>query len=191
MRQIPKPQELYRHFKGNLYQILTIAQDSETEEKLVIYQALYGDFKVYARKLEMFLSPVDRVKYPSAAQEYRFEKVELESVAKENPIQEVQAQTPEPKLETWAQPKTEPKPAETSSEEADLDPLLVEFLDADGYEAKLNAMTALHHRITQDMITIMAVASDVEVAEGDLEERYEQLRNCLLMLDKYETNRLR
>ncbi len=191
MRQIPKPQELYRHFKGNLYQILTIAQDSETEEKLVIYQALYGDFKVYARKLEMFLSPVDRVKYPSAAQEYRFEKVELENVAKENPIQEVQTQTPEPKLETGAQPKTEPKLAETSSEEADLDPLLVEFLDADGYEAKLNAMTALHHRITQDMITIMAVASDVEVAEGDLEERYEQLRNCLLMLDKYETNRLR
>ncbi|MCR4600009.1 MAG: DUF1653 domain-containing protein [Acetatifactor sp.] len=189
MRQIPKPQELYRHFKGNLYQVLTIAQDSETEEKLVIYQALYGDFKVYARKLELFLSPVDRAKYPNVTQEYRFEKVELGRVAKEIPLQE--AKTPEPKAEPVALPKTEPKPAETASEEADLDPLLVEFLDADGYEAKLNAMTALHHRITQDMITIMAVASDVEVAEGDLEERYEQLRNCLLMLDKYETNRLR
>ena len=71
-----KPGDVVRHFKGNEYEILHIALDSETMEKMVVYRALYGERGVWVRPLEMFLSPVDREKYPNVKQTYRFEKVE-------------------------------------------------------------------------------------------------------------------
>ena len=64
MRETPRAQEIYRHFKGNVYQIVAVATHTETDEELVIYQAMYGDFKIYARPINMFLEKVDRVKYP-------------------------------------------------------------------------------------------------------------------------------
>jgi hypothetical protein len=69
------PGDVVRHFKGNKYEILYIALDSETMEKMVVYRALYGERGVWVRPLAMFLSPVDREKYPDADQAYRFEKV--------------------------------------------------------------------------------------------------------------------
>ena len=71
-----KPGDIVRHFKGNQYKILHIAKDSETMADVVVYRALYGERGVWVRPLEMFLSPVDREKYPDVQQTYRFEKVE-------------------------------------------------------------------------------------------------------------------
>ena len=73
--------QVYRHFKGDYYLVEALARDSETNEPCVIYRKLYGDGGLWLRPLEMFLSKVDKEKYPDAAQEYRFELQEIESAA--------------------------------------------------------------------------------------------------------------
>lgn len=215
MTFIPKPHEIYKHFKGNLYQVVTIAEHSETGEQLVIYQALYGDFKTYARPLVMFTGEVDRQRYPEVTQRFRFELQgtdadrqirETEAAGVEHPVstqttvtasqpaaqatpivaQNIAAQATATAAQTTIAPVS---PAE--DEEPALDPLLLEFLDADSYEEKLNILAGLHHRITNEMITTMAISCDIEVNDGEPEERYEELKNCLLTMEKFECNRLR
>lgn len=70
--RIPKQGEIYRHFKGNLYEVLAIAMHTETEETMVVYREVDGE-KTYVRPLDMFVSKVDKEKYPEAIQRYRFE----------------------------------------------------------------------------------------------------------------------
>lgn len=72
-----------------------------------------------------------------------------------------------------------------------IDPLVLQFLDADSYERRLEILRMLHNRIDHDMINTMAVAVDVEIKDGDIESRYEELKSCLLTFEKYECNRLR
>ena len=76
MNERINPGDTVRHFKGNLYEVLYFARDSETREEVVVYRALYGERGVWVRPKAMFLSEVDRQKYPDAAQTYRFERVE-------------------------------------------------------------------------------------------------------------------
>ena len=210
MRPSPKPQEMYRHFKGNKYQIRCLAKHSETGEMMVVYQAMYDNFQIYVRPLEMFMEEVDHAKYPDAKQKYRFELLQdtdspasgtekrVISVQAETSVQtgtstqsETTAQAESTvQTETSTQSETLAQTAE-SDEQVHIDPLVMEFLDAGTYEQRLNVLAALRHRITDDMINTMAVAVDLEIKDGDIEARYEELKNCLLTFEKYECNRLR
>ena len=70
---------IYKHFKGDYYLVEDIAIHSETKEKLVIYRGLYGKTELYARPYDMFISKVDKVKYPNVEQEYRFQLQDIKS----------------------------------------------------------------------------------------------------------------
>lgn len=191
MSFIPKPQEIYKHFKGNLYQIIAIAEHTETGETLVVYQALYGDFRTYARPLEMFVSRVDRKKYPDVEQEFRFELQGPEAGRQKEAAETSERSTAKDQPAEGREKASENTASGEPEEELALDPMILEFLDTDDYLQRLNILAGLHHRITDDMITTMAIACDVEVTEGDTEERYESLKACLLTLQRYECNRLR
>ncbi len=286
MTDIPVKDQIYRHFKGNLYRIVTVAIHSETGERMVVYQALYGDYTVYVRELSMFMGKVDRNRYPDADQEERFKlltqiigqesgaslqvrtspdepiriqagtdetvqtpetdgdgmpaqaaddngvqktgeenREEVMGVGEDRPLPESKAQGQatgaDEQAPDWAagdsvqtaaenvqaakaasgdaaehveetkEPSDAVEGGEAEDEMAGLDPFLLEFLDADTYRERLNLLAALHVRLTDDMLNTMAVSVDVEIGDGDLETRYEALKNCLLTLEKYECNRVR
>lgn len=71
---------VYKHFKGDYYIVLDTATHSETKEKYVVYRGLYGDNELYIRPYDMFISKVDKEKYPNVKQEYRFELQDIKSV---------------------------------------------------------------------------------------------------------------
>lgn len=205
MRPNPRPQEIYRHFKGNIYQVITLARHSEDGMQMVVYQQLYAPYEVYVRPLEMFMSRVDTSKYPNERQIYRFEKLDTDKLdikSGENTERSYRAQTEtfdrgvnagQTERETAADKKAAGIEARsTGSEEAfELDAGLVEFLDANSYEKKLQILSSLHPRITDAMIDTMAVSLDTEVKAGDIETRYNEIKNCLLTMERFECNRLR
>ncbi len=234
MASRPNPQEIYRHFKGNLYQIVTIATHSETREEMVVYQALYGDYKVYVRPLDMFMSEVDHVKYPDVKQKMRFERVtpgagadvsEPQRAAVNSdrvsasdksethsdrqvitPSRQVSQSREEEKANVVKPEKNsffkfDKKPPEKSTvmsksideeaQELNLDPLVIEFMDADLAVDKNDILSKLRPTITNDMIDIMAMSLGVVVKEGDVYDRYNDLRTCLTTMEKYESTRLR
>ena len=84
MENILKIKGVYKHFKNNYYILEDVAENSETGEMYAVYRQLYGDNKLYIRPLDMFLSKVDKKKYPNVKQEYRFEYV---SIPKKNELQ--------------------------------------------------------------------------------------------------------
>ena len=205
VRQLPKNGEFYRHFKNKLYQIIAVAKHSETGEQLVIYQALYGDFGVYARPLEMFMSEVDHEKYPDVTQKYRFERVELssntvtETQVKDHTQREYAAENrnllenseKQSLADSFEQSENMGLSSREEEYEGGINPKVLEFLDSEDFDERYNILVALRDEIDDQIINTLAVALDVVIPEGDIDDRYDQLKMCLRTRQRYESNRLR
>lgn len=196
MNQIPQAGEIYQHFKGKLYRIVALATHTETGEQLVIYQALYGEFQVFARPLSMFLEKVDAKKYPDAAGKDRFMRIPMaEAAAVLQPVPAPSENPVEPRPAAMPSESTvESRAVAASSEnsvEPQPDPGLLAFLDADSYEEKLEVFASLEGKVDLHMLNAIAASLDLELSEGSLEEQYDTLKSCLMTLERYECNRLR
>lgn len=214
-RNIPRAGEIYRHFKNKMYQIVAVAAHTETGEQLVVYEALYDDFKIYARPLSMFLSEVDREKYPEITQKYRFELIErevdgtlkmgypvsvkeiMEANGETKPQSERKMQ-PEIKQEAVVEVQAETEKKEEAvpekgylEEEEQINPFLLSFLDTDSYSEKLQVLISIRSRLDDRLIDDMAAALDVTIDEGPLPVRYEGLKTCLETMVKFECERFR
>ena len=150
MNRIPQPGTFYRHFKNKLYQVIAVATHSETGEKMVVYQALYGDYQVYVRPLEMFISPVDREKYPDVEQEYRFEQVFP------GQMNELGKNGNKPATGNLAEYDQTQQPEEQMSHE-----WLERFLDADRPEDQLAVLKQMEGHVTQKELDCIFVSQYV------------------------------
>lgn len=199
-RDIPRPGEFYRHFKNRLYQVIAVAYDAETEQQVVVYQALYGDYRVWVRPLENFLSRTDREKYPEASQEWRFERVQPAEAAPRQeaaPASSEKTVTPAaPELkEGPAQDVTVPEgPAQDVSAVEDSrtgTQVLLAFLDAETREEKKAALVSGMDRLTQRELDSIYMALDMPAQEGDVRAQVSGILSWMKTQERYESRRLR
>lgn len=199
----PLPGEKYLHFKNKLYQVIAVAKHSETMEPYVVYQALYGDFGVYIRPYDMFVSEVDHEKYPQVTQKYRFAYVDhtknetLQTKRAEDkkiPVhQNVEQQENVPDVTaavSTAELQEQDMVQRESDVEEQINPWLLRFLDTDTMEEKYQIVCDIKNDITDRLIDDLAVAVDVVIPEGKLSDRYEQLKYCIRTRQKYEQTSL-
>ena len=201
MREIRQGQ-FYRHFKGGLYQVMAIATHSETKEKMVVYQALYGDYGIYVRPYDMFASEVDHEKYPQVKQVYRFTQVHPEEMEEESDKVEVpdltleldESMEPEQSaVEEEPKKMSEDQPAQEKQDvSGGINPILLVFLDADTLEEKMHIMTFYRNQMDEALLNSIAISLDLVVDKKGLQETYDEIMNCLSMMKHFEcTNRFR
>lgn len=204
--RIPRQGEIYYHFKDKPYQIISVATHSETGERMVVYQALYGDFGTYVRPLKMFLSEVDHEKYPEVKQKNRFElksarepqseqfdakNKEVLKNEEEKQLAEVSSKAVITQVETGTEEAKKPQEFEENLQEGSVNSILLEFLEASSYTRKLNVITGNMKHLNDRLINDMAVSLDCAVEEGPIEKRIQELIYCLKAMCRFEDRRLR
>ncbi len=220
MDKTPRTGDLYRRYTNEIYQIAAVATHVQTGERLVVYQAMQGDFGIYAAPLSQFVS--DGMQ---GSQRCQFERIERERQKEKEaapavkPEQKPRTQSPVSAGRGLRQnmeeiPETEvdffkrrrrqieereqrrgqfirPKAHVSATDELQANPNLLRFLDADTYEEKYQVLNEIQDEMTDRLIDDIAVVLDVVIPEGDVDARFCQLKNIILTRKKYETNRFR
>jgi len=197
MREEPKPGEFYRHFKNKLYQIVAVATHSETREKLVIYQALYGEYGVYARPLDMFMSEVDKEKYPDVKQKYRFEIIEdIAKISKldDSSYSNVVEQDKRTKEESVSSESLGKNKKDNEKTDIDTDfgkGYFIEFLEADDLSTKKEILIANRELISERELDTIYEIYGLKRRKIDRDLDIADLIGYFDMQQQYEGKRLR
>ena len=161
---------------------------------MVVYQALYGDYQVYVRPLEMFIGPVDWKKYPDAVQEYRFEQVfpgqmdKLEKNGNEPAVGNSEDYGYAAAVENNAEYDNKNQPEEEPMGHEWLE----RFLDADRLEDRLAVLKQMEGHVTQRELDCIFLSLDLQPETGKTKtEQISALRRHIQLLRHYDGGRLR
>lgn len=200
----PAAGELYRHFKGKLYQIIGMAKHSETSEDMVVYQALYGSYDWYVRPLSMFTSMVDAEKYPEYTGKRRFERIEKNTAAKKPADGKMQkTQAAQETLYTQKTPETQESVSiqpgevfmEQIAEEDGNDSVradLMQFLDAETVAEKREVLRHIRKNMDDELLTGIELSMDlIPQTNSSMERRLDLVEQYLDKRARYENGRLR
>ncbi|MDE7424915.1 MAG: DUF1653 domain-containing protein [Lachnospiraceae bacterium] len=187
-----KAGDIYRHFQGNLYQIVTVGKHVETLEEYIVYQALYGEFEIYIQKLQEFFAVLDKEKYPEIEQKYCFEKVEKEKLATEKntgifTIQNENTPIPDDIKKDTLHTDTFME----QNDDKDGMQMLMEFLDAETCKEKMEIFMKMRGKLDEKLLMNIAVSLDLVVDEKNIEDSCQIIIKNLEQRSKFECFRLR
>ena len=175
---------------------------------MVVYQALYGDFGIYIRPFDMFISEVDHEKYPEVTQKYRFQYMEdlevglpeivtyTEAPERNRALDEMSVFDRENKTSMGNTPEISEEEQNSLSDGVSLEeseqanPWLMKFLDAESFDEKYQIVSEMYADIDDKLIDDLAVCLDVVIPEGKLTDRYMELKHCIRTRQKYEGSRM-
>ncbi len=161
----PRPGEIFYLTKDKPYQIVTLGIHKETCESMVIYQALFGEFKTYVLPLSKFMEEIQ-------------ENISTEYVVKKS------------KTDIIIPKQTHSNDKQDASKES-VNQVLLDFLDEDSYSNKLEIITAHINEFDDRLIDNMAASLDCTIDDGPVEDRLQGLIYCLKQLSHFEVRRLR
>lgn len=202
--------EIYRHFKGNRYEVIALAEDCEDGTTQVVYKALYSPYKTYVRPYFEFVEELDARKYPNAQQRYRFEKEQGTGSASgvgsrqfyANTSAQTESARPESGQGAGAKVITPdvPEPQYNVSQdtlgepiglEGKIDPNLLRFLNGRTYEDQIRMLKEMKGHITEEMFRVMFVSLDFPMPEGSADEHYNTLMKRLETMHEFDGKRFR
>ncbi|MBR4753950.1 MAG: DUF1653 domain-containing protein [Lachnospiraceae bacterium] len=191
--------QVYRHFKGNVYEVVALAVNADNREEVVVYRALNRD-KVFVRSYRGFVSEVNKEKYPDVTQKYRFELVsdkEPEEAEEPEELADIEAESDEPADKGYfpgynGSTKKAPAVGEVKAEEpaaapeGDVNPMLMQFLETKSFDEKLQILRRMESEMTDKLLDDMAASLDVVIHDGELSDRIRELKTCLSTFNKFD-----
>ena len=172
---------------------MLVADHSKTNEKMAVYQALFGGFEYFTEPLGIFMTEKTEVSSEiGRTGGSKWSRPAVLQTEAANPVQDPIAKTENQKLKTEDSSVCQPvQPHHQTLEEEMANPILLEFLDAETLEEKYQVIKSLGNSITNRLIDDFAVVLDLVIPDGSLDSRYMQLLSSVRTMQKFETNRFR
>ena len=153
-----KKGDVYTHFKGKRYEIVTLAKNSEDGSMMVVYKALYPPYEVFVRPQWSFVEELSPEDYPYSTQKHRFEKETISATA----------------------------PDLSQTIPIEIDPGLQKFISADSYDGKIEVLKELEGHISEETFAIMFLSLDFPMQPGSAADHFKALVKRLETMSEFD-----